>query len=293
MTNTIPICFARSLDVALSLLQQPGSRIISRIPAQDLRTHASQVTAAACDYDGSLIAGNQWQTVDQLVPPVFHAQMNASRTWFFSHRNTGTNGMTIDHPDWFHSVIETSNDPVAEAAWVAETFQIYKEARLLQEHLGQIGRSLTPREGAIRLLELMTRRVVISMGIEQVIEPWLQHHAVPSPVAASRLLFENGVVSGYHFNLVVGHTKRTAVDRFRKITNVEEANLLVLGDSAIDATMMYPKSFNVLIVPLGEADDRISAYRLRHIPTMWDNLTLILQSDSLLPLVHLIQSARM
>ncbi len=292
MTNTRPVCFTRSLDVAMSLLQQPGHCIISRLPAKDLLARAKRVTAAACDYDGTLIAGSQWVAVDQLVPTVFHAQMNASRTWFFSHRDTGTNGMTIDNPDWFHAVIETSNDPIAEAAWVAETFQIYRDARIHRDQLHQVGTHLIPREGAIHLLELMKHRVVISMGIEQVIESWLRHHAIISPIAASRLLFEDGLVSGYHFNLVVGHTKRTAADRFRKMTNVQETDLLVLGDSAIDATMMYPESFNVLILPLGESDARLSEYRLRHIPTMWDKLTLILQSDSLLPLVHLIQSAR-
>lgn len=292
MTNLVPIHFVRSMDDATTILSQSKPCMVSRVPALDLKSHARTVSAGAYDFDGTLISGSQWIGMEQLVPQNFHPQMNASRTWFFSHRNTGTNGMSVNHPDWFHSVIERSNDPVAEAAWVAETFQIYKDARIAQKQVYRVGQQLIPREGAIALLNLLERRVIISMGIEQVIAAWLQHYMISSPIAASRLLFEQDVVSGFHFNLVVGNTKQTAVARYCKMAQIPETHLLVLGDSAVDATMMYPNSFNVLILPLGEKDDRISAYRLRHIPDMWDRLTLILQSDSLLPLVQLIKSAR-
>jgi len=284
------------LEDAIVLLEGTSSDcLISLVPEDELMRRAARITAGAFDFDGTLTTGSQWRAIDDLMPEVLRELGSQNRDWYWSHlHKIGNLPASVLDPDWFHSDLHEGNQKVAEGAWIAETISLYRQAGLTRRDIEDVWLALPQREGACDLLELVDPRVVISFGVEQVILSWLQNlQVVDTAVAASRLKFnEEGVVSGCHINLVVSETKQFAADRFRQITGVAEDQLLVVGDSVVDVHMMHPRGFNILIVPRAEADKKLAGFRTNGIGVMWDRLTAILVSDSLQPLVELIERAR-
>ena len=256
--------------------------------------HAGRVRAGAFDYDGTLTSGSQWRALGSLMSQRLQDEDAANREWYWSQNLEEDDSLGMDDPDWFHGSLDPGNQTVAEGAWIAETIHLYRQAGITREQVRQVASTLPPREGALQLLGLFDPRVVISFGVEQLIQDWLHHQDMNStPVAASRLKFNGSdVISGCHINLVVSGTKRVAAAKFRKKTGVREDELMVLGDSIVDAEMMVPGGFNVLIIPPGEADKKLAGFRNGNLVQMWDRLTAILFSDSLLPLVDLIKMSR-
>lgn len=291
--STVPIIHTPNLDAVSRALATREHQVLALCPINELMARLACVRAGAFDFDGTLVTGSQWKTLDEFMSWELREEAEAIRDWYFAHtRDGGNNGLSLDDDDWFHADLAAGNRLVAEAAWIAESIRLFGKAGIGMEQIEQTAQQLIAREGAIELLALMSQRVVISFGIEQVINAWLTFHGLRSPVAATRLTFKNGSVAGCHINLVVGETKPFAADRFRKLTGVSEQELMVVGDSIVDAAMMRPGGFNVMIMPPGESDKRIVEFRENHLPAMWDRLTVILQSDSLLPLVELIRAAR-
>ncbi len=64
------------------------------------------------------------------------------------------------------------------------------------------------------------------------------------------------------------------------------------GDSIVDASMMHPDGFNVLIFPCNEKNRDLAEFRANSLAAIWNRLTAILVSDSLVPLVETITTAR-
>jgi len=283
-----------SLEKATELLAEKTPRLLCRLAPAEIMKQAARVKAGAFDFDGTLVTGSQWKSVEALMPAPLKAEQESIRNWYYAHTNNGNElSLPVTDPDWFHGTLIKGNRLVAEGAWIAESFRLFGKAGITEAQIKQVSFGISPREGALDLLNLFDPRVIISFGIEQVILAWAKHHGVPSAVAASRLQFDDrGVVSGCHINLVASETKEFAADLFRKATGIHEEELLVLGDSVVDIAMMHPNGFNILIVPPSETDKRIADFRHNHLEAMWDKLSLILISDSLLPLVELIETAR-
>jgi phosphoserine phosphatase len=283
------------LQDALELIDiDAGEQIISRIPVPQLMEHAGQVKAGAFDYDGTLTPTSQWKQVSARIPEELRAVDAANRDLYWSTPQDQDNGMDVSNPDWLLGHIDPRNRDIAEGAWIAETIRLYSEGGITRENLREIAAGIPPRDGAVELLRLFDPRVVISFGMEQIIQDWLMFMDLTgTPVGASRLTFgADNVVHGCHINLVASKTKAVAADRFRKLTGIQEHDLLVLGDSIVDAEMMQPGGLNLLIIPPDEADKKLEAFRNGHLAEMWDRLTAILLSNSLMPLVGLIEMAR-
>lgn len=291
--NALPIVYTPDLVSANQAMATKQEQVLSVYPPEELSARLARVRVGAFDFDGTLVTGSQWKVLDEFMSAELRQEAEAIRDWYFAHTRDGhSNGLSLDDEDWFHADLAAGNRLVAEAAWIAESIRLFGKAGIGMDHIEKTAQQLIAREGAIELLGLMSQRVIISFGIEQVIKSWLTFHGLRSPVAASRLTLKNGVVAGCHINLVVGETKPFAADRFRKLTGASEEELMVVGDSVVDAAMMRPGGFNVMIMPPGESDKRIVEFRENHLPAMWDRLTLILQTDSLVPLVELIRTAR-
>lgn len=97
---------------------------------------------------------------------------------------------------------------------------------------------------------------------------------------------------GFHPNVVVSATKKTALLRFMRLAEVQEHELLVMGDSINDFDMMLEKSLNILLIPPAEIDERLIAFRRGYLKHMWPRLSAILVSNSLFPLVEFILDSR-
>ncbi len=199
----------------------------------------------------------------------------------------------MDDPDWFHGQLDPRNIDAFEGAWAATTISLYELAKLTAENMRSAAMQIPHREGAIELLSLFEKRVIISFGIEALIQMWLEERRIDCPVAATRVHFDDdGVVCGRGPNPCVPISKEIAADIFRQRTGVREENLLVIGDHKRDIHMMHPGGFNVLIVPPGAADEKLAAFREGSLRPMWDVLTMVIIGDSLRPLHNFIQEAR-
>lgn len=284
---------ARSLTHALELITSGVPNIISRIPLWDLMSHAALVRDGLFDFDGTLHTGNTWATVGRRLPEELRARDAAIREWYWTHLHTPPNGHTLDDPDWFHGHLMGSNQAVVDGAWVANDVQWYMQGGLTREDFLAVARELKERYGSRDLLRLMRHRAVITFGIEQVAQDWLTVREIPTPVAGTRLIFdETGRLTGHHPNVVASPTKEHAARRFRELTGSGEQELLVIGDSVVDIHMMTGRTFNVLIVPPSELEKKLHDFRENNLGAMWERVTMILADDSLEPLVQFLQEAR-
>lgn len=283
-----------SFDETIDLTRERAQRMLIRSSFDQIVRRAGELKAGAFDFDGTLTPKNQWQSLDRFLTPELQAENARDLDWYLAHTHNGSGHQrTLEDPDWFHGDLLEGNKPVAEGAWIAASIGRFARCNVTKTQVVDAGRSLPPRDGALDLLRLLPTRVIISFGLEQLIQAWAHHHGVPCPVAASRLLFSsNETVSGSHMNLVGSATKEHACNRFRELSGVEESHLMVVGDSPVDVHMMHPQGFNVLIIPPTEADKKLTDFRDNHLSAMWDRLTLILICDSLRPLVQLIETAR-
>ena len=224
--------------------------IISKYGFEEVLQRLRLVKHGALDFDGTVSPGSQWESVQRDLPEDVLAQEHKDRDWYFAQVDTGqTNGMTMDHPDWFHGTLLKDNRAAAEGAWSARSIGRYVQCGFTEEDFITAGKRVEIRDGIPELFDLLDQRVVISFGLQNVIEACLEHHGHPSPVAATRLLFDaEGRLTGFHPNVVVSSTKAAAVSRFLQLTGASEEEILATGDSVVDVTMMRDNSFNIWIV---------------------------------------------
>lgn len=289
-----PVQQVRTIDEASQFLKDGTPRLLIRFPLDEVIARAARVTAIAADFDGTLVPGNQWRELQRLLPQDQQAEEERIRDWYFDHTKEGhRDDVPLDSPDWFHSDLHPGNRLVAEGAWVASSIERYMKAGVTRAQITKLAQQMPARVGAFMLLGHFKTRAVISFGLEPFIVDWLAYHGTTASVAASRLLFnEGGQVNGYHINIVGSETKEFAADVFRRKAGLQEHELLVVGDSVVDAHMMRPGGLNFLVIPPKEGDKRMTAFRNAHLDTMWDRITGILVSDELLDLVALLNLAR-
>lgn len=284
----------RTVDEARALLTGSQDRIITSLSAEGVLRRARSIEAAAFDFCGSLAVGNQWQAVKKYLREDLREEDDADRDWYFhwSADNHG-NGASLSDPDWFMGHSVHANASAVEGAWLARSFRRFVDGKMHQWVFENAGKEIVLREGARELFDLISTRVVISMGMEQVIQSALTHNNLTAAVAAGRLIFgPDGVLTGYHPNLVVGSSKRAALERFMELNRLPVQRHLVLGDTFIDTEMMPDGAFNVWILPRKAEFDSIAAFRNTHFEAMLKRVTIVLSSNSLMPLVNLIRQAR-
>ncbi|MBI4438083.1 haloacid dehalogenase-like hydrolase [Candidatus Uhrbacteria bacterium] len=267
--------------------------IVSRLPLLELEARAGLVKAGLFDFDGTLHAGNTWASVCSRLPDPQRNQEAEIRKWYWSQVHNGRPQTSLEDPDWFHSHMPFENQAVVDGAWVASDVHAFVQAGFMREDFTRVALELGEREGAVPLLRLMGERAIITFGLEPVALDWLKAHKVRAAVAGTRLLFdERGRLTGHHPNVVASSTKASAAKRFRELTGFEERELLVLGDAVTDVHMMTEGTFNVLLVPRRELDRKLQDYRENNLESMWDRLSAIVVSDSLVPLERFLFLAR-
>ena len=292
--NKVRVLQASTFNQALRGVLDASVDIVSRLPLPDLKERVANLTSGMFDFDGTLTTGSQWEAISSLLPDDLRRRDEDVRFWYWNHRfDEDVPDTTMDDPDWFIEHMLEPNRLVVDGGWAAQTIMLYEKAEISREQIRKAMRTLPMRTGAFLLLRQFDHRVVISFGMEQPIQIWLRAHQINSPVAATRLIFnDDECVAGFHQNIVASSTKGLAAQRFRTITGVRNADCLVVGDSMADISMMHDDSFNVLIIPPSEMDKKLSSFREGNLGAMWNNITMILCSDSLMPLANLIVSVR-
>ncbi|MBI4435439.1 haloacid dehalogenase-like hydrolase [Candidatus Uhrbacteria bacterium] len=259
----------------------------------ELMSRAARVRNGCFDFDGTLHTGNTWAAVGRRLPETLREQDAAIRTWYWDQLHTQVPQRSLDDPDWFHGHLPAQNQAVVDGAWVANDVHWYMEAGLTRDDFEAVAQELVERPGASDLLQLMRHRVVITFGIEQVVQRWLRDRNISAAVAGTRLTFnEVGRLTGHHPNVVASTTKEHAARRFCELCGSTKDETLVIGDSVVDVHMMGPTNFNVLVVPPSEIDRKLRDFRENSLSAMWDRVTMILADDSLEPLVALLRDAR-
>ncbi len=295
---------AKSLDRVLEVLSANGDKdmILSRYHREPLLGLASQVLHLAADFDNTLTPDNEWVLIQRYLLEDLRAQEQADRDWYLAQTSDSVQSVvSLEDPDWFQSHVQPGNRVAVEGAWIARSLARHMQSGLNRGAVVTVGKEMKPRAGLPELFQLTQHQVVISFGIEQVVLSFLANQGLQAAVAANRLCFEDGdglsgnmsaSLTGYGRNVVVSSTKAIAARLFAKQTGGQPPNILSIGDSIVDLDMMPDNGFNVLLLPPGEANRKLAAFRDNHLAAMWGKLTIILVSDSLMPLVDLIRESR-
>ena len=289
----IDIVEATTAQEALTHLDG-NPKFISTCPAAELQDRAGDLTEGAFDFCGTLVTGSQWRSLEALLPPESQQRGTDNINWIQEHRNGRLlEGGSLEDPDWFLGHIHPGNLDAADAALALIPIMLAEMAGVTIKAVEAAGAALPMREGADHLLNLFKDRTIVSFGIEQMIYAWLKQHDIKMTAVATRLGEDDeGRVQGCLLNMVIASTKPLVVDRFRAITGSSPAQTLIIGDTIFDVDMMQEGTFNILIIPPAEADKRLAGFRNGTLSHMWPKLTAILYSDSLMPLVELIELER-
>lgn len=284
-------------DEVLAILEREtvsDHLILSKNKPDLIKKMASSIRHLAADFDGTITAGSQWVEIQNFLPRNLLTEEHEDRDWYYDQTSDYNTEITdLSDPDWLHGHLMFGNQTAVEGAWVARSFARYIQANLTDVHVRMAGQAVVMRQGATELFELMHQRVVITFGVEQIIQAFLEKNKLHASVAATRLTFDkSGFINGYNRNVIVSATKASAAKRFHELVGDPPPFFLSIGDSIVDIKMMPENGFNVLIMPPGEANKKLAAFRRNHLAAMFDKLTMILVSDSLLPLVDLIRRAR-
>ena len=284
----------RTVDEARALLSGNEDRIVSIHSEQTVRKQASFIRAGAFDFCGTLTTGNQWQEIKRCIWEGLRKEDDGDRDWYFNMTtHVPDTDSSLSDPDWFVKDGFHGNRAAIEGAWIARSMQRFMHANLHRKDFENAGRRLILREGTEELFDLMTACSVISMGMEQIIRACLDHHSLSAAIAATRIHFdEKGVMNGYHPNVLGAVSKATAQARFMQLAGHHVHNHLVMGDTLLDTEMMPKGAFNVWILPHTEDYGTTSAFRDMHFQMMLSRVTIVLYSNSILPLVQLIREAR-
>lgn len=290
----LEICQYYTFDQARELLSGQTDRIVTHLNPNSLRRRASFIEAAAFDFDGSLAEGSQWFCARQLISKALRDADNADLKWYLDWaKEVRIVHSTLDDPNWFMGNGDHMNVAAIEGAWISRSIQRFIEAGLTQADFEKAGRNVVLRTGTSELFRLIPTRVIISMGLEQVIRACIERYHLTSAIAATRLNFEtNGTLIGYHPNVVVSMTKKAALNRFMHLNGVHIANHLVIGDSYIDIEMMPEQSFNVWIRPHTDESEGMAEFREARFESMLRRATMVLYSNSLEPLAQLLKEAK-
>ncbi|MBT5808633.1 hypothetical protein HOI18_05165 [Candidatus Uhrbacteria bacterium] len=76
------------------------------------------------------------------------------------------------------------------------------------------------------------------------------------------------------------------------LSDIQGSQLLVVGDMLSDTELMRNDSFNVLVISTLDMDELLERAIRRFLETSWSKITMIICSDSLMPLVDLISHTR-
>lgn len=284
----------RTLKEARALLSDNQQRIVTNLDLSEVLARAGVVQAGAFDFCHSLAVGSQWPVIENMMSDELRHAAKADYDWYLNWTaHEDANGILLNDPDWFIEHGVHANRATIEGAWLGRSFQRFIDAKIHHDQFLNAGYDIVLRDGASELFDLVSHRVVISMGMEQIIQACLMHNNLTASIAAARMTFApDGRCNGYHRNIIASSSKGAALDRFMALNGLPVTAHLVIGDSFIDIEMMPEGAFNVWILPHVQNNESMAKYRSTHFEDMLARVTIILYSNSLMPLVELIREAQ-
>ncbi len=292
-TVHFPISHVTNLYDALTLIDSGVPQIISRVPTPDLFDFAGMVRGGVYDFCGTLITDSQWRAFEALMSDESKRLGKEAIDWYHTTRNNGNAPDDLENEDWLLGAIMEENIAAVDAALALLPIMRAEKDGVLIADVIKAGAELAPREGAYELMDTVGPALICSFGIEQMIRGWQERYDVACPVAAIRLgVDEQMRVKACNMNLVLPMTKALAAARWRELSDLHPEQVLSIGDTIFDTNMMHPDGFNVLIIPPGEVDKKVAAFREGQLGHMWEKLTMVLFDDDLATLADLVEMGR-
>lgn len=250
---------------------------------------------AVFDFDGTVTPGSQWRAMAKLMLPPLAAIDRAAYEWYHSHQFDDLEGRPLADPDDPWSNLDARNLGPVEGAWVAQTICLLAMSNVSANAIRHQAEQVGVRHGFLDLARLMQRRAIITFGTKQFPLWWCEHHGIADgmDIRGAHIHFNgNGLVTHSALNVCTGVTKGHDVERWMIHHGVREGELMVIGDSVVDARMFRPGSTNVLLVPRQETERALAKFRRDNLASIWPNVDIVLHSDSLSPLAQMIRAAR-
>lgn len=263
----------------------------------DLRLRASGLRRGLFDFDGTTHLHNQWRAMDARIPQVLLETDHSVYQMYRQFRLAPRDGADI------HACGPQSPAHLAvwETQWIERGLRLYRAGNLTQDDLRQAGESLIPRDGALELFDLFEHRAVISMGIEPIIQAFLDAYGFNTPqrpvwIGASRVEYDtNGHILGCALNAFPAALKKEVREWYLRnvVRDTDPDAVFALGDSLGDADLMERgRGLNAFVIPFPAQDTNTDSYRVEHLETLVSLGDIVTVGDSLKPLADFLRNAR-
>ena len=253
-----------------------GPHVIIK-PGGDILENLSRVRVMISDFDGTVIPGGSlWKRTDAHLPPQARQDI---RDRFALYRKERAE--------------DTLEFPISLTHHIEFAVRVYVESGFPRQQLHEIAESLEIRPGFQDLCQCMDGVGIVSIGFAETIRHLLKVAGIQAEVQATEVCFSpDGCMCQFeNRRIIVDTTKGLAALEFilgqRPMPNYPE--LLVVGDTINDRSMMLPNSVCGLIV---DPDGVVVKRGYDYITRMWPNLSFVLLHNTFEPLVEMVQTSR-
>lgn len=288
--------------------------IISRIRRRELLQNLAQVKHGLFGFDNTLHSASQWPEIRRILGTEARAlwETDLNQRPINGHAVTLSNKLKGRILCMSPEVQSQTEQAMLQTGWTVQLIQFMKETGVTREQIRSIAKHLPIRPGVLEIFRMMTKTSVISWGLREIVNAWLEAHGILGnfkytsvrllELGATDLLFdEQDRVQGCDLSsVVVNANKGTVANRFLEACGVSEGITLALGDSIYDMDMMpflriYQENnisgVNILILPPKVALDNLNEFETYHLERLWQRVTCLLIADDFRPLVNLFQEA--
>ncbi len=266
--------------------------VFSRIPARTILERGRMVDTAIFDFDFTLTrVRSQWHQVQiaHLAGELADHE-DRDRDFYYGGKPTWGNESPYPKNDAWLTDAECRDTSSEQAAYGTRTIMRWVAAGITREQLRSVGAHIELRDGARELFEVVENRIVVSFGIEELIEACLDTNGLTAMVVANRLFYdEEGRIRSHHPYVVVNATKKLIARRLLERTNTPPEHVLCIGDSIGDIEMAPPFGLNVLLLPRDGVVGQIGKWRDGQLPQLWEKVRAVVVSDSLRPVLEIVR----
>ncbi|MBU0646616.1 haloacid dehalogenase-like hydrolase [Patescibacteria group bacterium] len=288
--------------------------VISRIKRKELLRNLTQVKYGIFGFDQTLHSASQWTEIRRILGP------KAQALWETDISKRPINGQAVTISNLIkgqYLYMSPAGQPLVEQAmlqteWTAQLIQALKEQQVTREQIRSIAQYLPMRAGAAEILRPMMKVSVISWGLREIINAWLEINGIANAfkrnsirvleLGATELRFDDQerVTGHVSSSLVVNANKSIKANRFLEGCGVSEGLTLAVGDSIYDMEMMpfvrisaeqAISGVNVLIMSPATALETLNEFDQHRMPRLWQRVTCLLIADDFYPLLELQKEA--
>lgn len=266
--------------------------ICSRIPRHTLLQRGKMVDTGIFDFDFTLTGTrSQWHEV-QIACLRGTAAEDEDRDRDFYYGGKPTWGGESPYPQndaWLKDAgcRDLSSE---QAAYGTRTIMRWAMAGVTRSKLRKVGAKIALREGVADVFNEIERRVIISFGIEELIEACLEANKLSATVVANRLFYDQrGRVRSHHPHVVVNATKQLIARQLLAQARTPAEHVLCIGDSVGDIEMAPPFGLNILLLPRDTVSAQIGKWRDGQLPQLWDKVRCVVISDTFYPVWELVR----